>query len=134
MVTCYLGIGSNLGDRRKNISFAIKKIGALEKTKVIKASRIIETKPVGGPRKQGNFLNTVLKIRSDILPLTLHKKLQKIEKELGRTKAVRNGPRTIDLDILLYGDRIIKSKDLRVPHPKMLERGFVLRPLYELIC
>jgi 2-amino-4-hydroxy-6-hydroxymethyldihydropteridine diphosphokinase len=133
MVTCYLGIGSNLGDRRKNIKLAIKEINALKNTKVIKASRIIETLPVGGPCGQAKFLNAALKIKTDILPLSLLKKLKTIEKKLGREPSVRNGPRTIDLDILFYADRIINTKALKIPHPRVFEREFVLRPLSQVI-
>lgn len=133
MMTCYLGIGSNLGDRRKNISSAIKKIKALKDTKVIKVSRLIETEPVGGPAGQPKFLNGALKIKTNLPPLTLLKEIKKIEKELGRAKTVRYGPRVIDLDILLYADKIIKSKALTIPHPKMFIRDFVIRPLSEII-
>mgnify|MGYP001608041410 CR=1 FL=1 len=133
MVICYLGVGSNLGERQRNIRLAIKKINALEKTKVIKVSKIIETEPVGGPRGQGKFLNACLKIRTALSILTLLKKLQNIEKELGRKKTIRWGPRTIDLDILFYGDKIINRKDLKIPHSKVFEREFVIKPLLEVI-
>ena len=133
MVTCYLGIGSNLGNRRKNIKLAIQKISALKDTEVIKSSRMIETEPVGGPVGQGKFLNAALKIRTSLSPLILLKKLKSIEKQLGREKTVRNGPRTIDLDILFYGDRIINSKNLTIPHPRVFEREFVIKPLLEII-
>lgn len=130
---CYLGIGSNLGNRRRNITLAIKKINALEDTKIIKVSKLIETRPVGGPKSQPEFLNAALKIKTNIPPLTLLKRLKKIEKELGRTKTVRYGPRTIDLDILFYGDKIINRKNLKIPHPKIFEREFVIKPLLEVI-
>lgn len=133
MVTCYLGIGSNLGDRRKNINLGVRGINALKNTKVIKVSKIIETEPVGAPLKQGKFLNAALKITTDIPPVTLLKKLKAIEKKFGRTETLRNGPRTIDLDILFYGDRIINRKDLKVPHPRVFEREFVMKPLSEVI-
>jgi len=133
MAICYLGIGSNLGNRKKNINSAIKKIGALNKTKVIKLSKIIETEPVGGPGNQPKFLNAALKIRTELSPLKLLKNLKKIEKELGRTKTIRYGPRIIDLDILFYADKIINRKDLKIPHPKIFEREFVIRPLLEVI-
>lgn len=132
MVTCYIGIGSNLGNRRKNIISAVKKIEALEDTKVIKVSKLIETNPVGGPPNQGKFLNGALKIKTNFAPLSLLKKLKNIEKELGRTETVRFGPRSIDLDILLYADKIIKRKQLRVPHPRIFERDFVIQPLLEI--
>lgn len=133
MVTCYLGIGSNLGDRQKSIRLAIKKINALKGTRIIKVSKIIETEPIGGPGGQGKFLNTALKIKTDTSPFMLLKSLKNIEKELGRVKTVRYGPRVIDLDILFYGNRVIDRKDLKVPHPKIFEREFVIKPLLEII-
>jgi dihydroneopterin aldolase/2-amino-4-hydroxy-6-hydroxymethyldihydropteridine diphosphokinase len=133
MLTCYLGIGSNLGNRRKNIKEAIKKINLLKDTRIIKLSKIIETKAVGGPRNQGKFLNTALKIKTRLSPFKLLQNLKKIEIELGRIKTVRYGPRVIDLDILFYGDRVIYRKELKIPHPKLFKREFVIRPLLEII-
>jgi len=133
MVICYLGIGSNLGNRNRNIKEAIKEINLLKNTQVIKISRIIETKPVGGPPTQGNFLNAALKMQTRIPPLKLLKDLKKIEKGLGRAKTVRYGPRAIDLDILFYGDRVINTKELKIPHPRLFARDFVIKPLSEVI-
>lgn len=132
MSICYLGIGSNLGDRAKNIKLAIKKINALRGTKVIKISGIIETKPVGGPTRQPKFLNACLKIKTNFSPMRLLEKLKEIESGLGRTRSLRYGPRIIDLDILLYDDKIINSNRLKVPHLKMFERDFVIKPLLEI--
>ncbi len=133
MESCFIGIGSNLGDRRENIKIAIKEINALSNTKVIKASKLIETKPQGGPLNQNDFLNGALKINTNFSPAVLLKQLKRIERGLGRKKTVRNGPRVIDLDILLYGNKIIDTKHLVVPHPKMFERDFVIKPLSEII-
>lgn len=133
MTECYLGVGSNLGERRKNIRLAVGKIDRLKGTRVLKSSRVIETEAVGGPRGQGRFLNVCLKIRTALPAALLLKRLQAIERELGRKKTVKNGPRTIDLDILFYGDRIIHTRGLIVPHPRVFEREFVLRPLLELV-
>lgn len=133
MVICYIGIGSNLGNRRKNIISAIKKIEALEGTKVIKVSWLIETKPVGGPPNQGKFLNGALKLKTSLSPLLLLKKIKEIEREVGRTRGVRNGPRVIDLDILLYADRVINTKKLIIPHPRMFGRDFVMKPLSQIL-
>jgi len=133
MVVCYLGIGSNVGDRRKNIRLALRKINQLKRTKVIKVSEIMETEPVGGPTGQGKFLNAAVKIKTNFPPLILLKELKKIEKEIGREKTVRYGPRTIDLDILFYGDKIINRENLKIPHPRMFEREFVIKPLSEII-
>jgi dihydroneopterin aldolase/2-amino-4-hydroxy-6-hydroxymethyldihydropteridine diphosphokinase len=133
-VISYLALGSNLGDREENIKNAIQKINLLQKTKVLKQSKFIYTNPLGGPANQSKFLNAALKIRTALSPTTLLKSLKIIEKDLGREKNVRNGPRKIDLDILLYADRIIRKKDLIIPHPRMFDRDFVLKPLSEVIC
>ena len=133
MAICYLGIGSNLGNRRKNIKLAVKKIGALEDTRIIKESRLFDSSPVGGPPEQRNYLNAALKIQTKISPLNLLKKLKKIENELGRIPTVRFGPRIIDLDILLYGDRSMQTKTLTIPHPRMFSRDFVIKPLKEVL-
>lgn len=132
MFICYLGIGSNLGSRRKNIQEAIKRINSLKNTKVIKVSKIIETEALGGP-PQGKFLNAAIKVQTSFNPPTFLKQLKRIEKDLGRRKTVRFGPRTIDLDILLYGNKIINRKELKVPHPRMFEREFVMGPLRQII-
>ncbi|MBI4982899.1 MAG: 2-amino-4-hydroxy-6-hydroxymethyldihydropteridine diphosphokinase [Candidatus Omnitrophica bacterium] len=133
MLTCYLGVGSNLGDRLKNIKLSIQKIDTLKETKVIKVSRIIETKPLGGPRHQPKFLNACLRIQTSLSPKILLKKLKIIENEIGRRKTVRFGPRIIDLDILLYGDKSVRTKLLRIPHPRLFERSFVVEPLTEVL-
>jgi len=134
MAICYLGIGSNLGNRRKNIMSAIQKIGSLKATKVLRISKIIETRPVGGPAGQGKFLNAALKIQTRLTPLRLLSNLKKIEESLGRPRyALRNSPRTIDIDILFYSDKIINDKKLKVPHPRLLKRDFVITPLMEII-
>jgi len=133
MQTCFLGIGSNLGDRRKNIRLALEKISSLKNTKILKLSKIVETKPMGGPSGQGKFLNAVLKVDTKLTPLKLLKQLQKVENELGRKRTVRWGPRTIDLDILLFADKVIDRKDLKIPHPRLMERDFVLEPLLNLL-
>ena len=134
MVICYLGIGSNLGNRRKNITLAITKIKRLKDTKVIRVSKVIQTSPVGGPPGQGKFLNSALKIITGLSPVSLLNHLQKIEISLGRLKKhIYQGPRTIDLDILFYGNEVIKDKNLQIPHPRIYQRDFVMRPLLEII-
>lgn len=133
METCYLGVGANLGNRRKNILLAIEKLNRIKNTKVLKASKLIETEAVGGPKGQPKYLNGALKIRTALTPSVLLKALKKIEKEIGRTPSVRWGPRLIDLDILLYGDKLIRTKYLEVPHPYMFKRDFVLEPLRQII-
>lgn len=133
MNICYLSIGSNLGGRRENIKTAIEEINLLKNTKVIKASKLIQSKPQGGPLNQNDFLNGALKINTELSPAVLLKQLKKIERGLGRKRTVCNGPRIIDLDILLYGNKIIDTKRLIIPHPRMFERDFVLNPLAEII-
>lgn len=133
MAICYIGVGSNLGRRRKNIREALEKINLLKGTKIIKTSKLIETNPVGGPVGQPKFLNAALKISTNLSPLNLLKKLKTIEKELGRKKTVRWGPREIDLDILFYGDKVINRKELQIPHPRLFEREFVIKPLLEVL-
>ncbi len=130
MSIVYLGIGSNLGDRRDNIEKAIAFLKK-EKMKVLKLATLIETEPVGGP-KQGKFLNSVVKIQTELEPQKLLKVLKSIENQMGRVKTVQDGPRPIDLDILLYDNLKLNTPSLTIPHPRMLERDFVLIPLKEI--
>jgi len=132
MVTCYIGLGSNMGNRKQNIKMAIDKINLIKKTRVTKISSIIQTLPVGGP-KQNKFLNAAAEIKTALSARILLYNLQRIEKELGRVRNIKNGPRTIDLDILIFGDKKINACNLVIPHPRMQERGFVLKPLSEII-
>jgi len=132
MVVCYLGVGSNLGNRRENVQKALDYLTRTKGIKIEKSSRIYETKPMGGPL-QGKFLNAAIKIRTSLKPQLLLETLKKIEKDLGRKPTVRFGPRAIDLDILLYGNQTIKTKNLIIPHPRMFRRQFVLKPLREII-
>jgi 2-amino-4-hydroxy-6-hydroxymethyldihydropteridine diphosphokinase len=131
MKEVFIGIGSNLGDREKNIKEAIKFLENNERIKVEKISSLIETEPQGGP-PQPDYLNGVIKIKTDLSAQDLLCYLQEIERKLGRVRTVKNGPRIIDLDILLYGKEKIDEDNLKVPHPKMFERDFVLRPLFEI--
>lgn len=128
---CYIGVGSNLGDRNKNIEEAMKKLDDTGGVKVKRVSNIYETEPVGGP-EQGKYLNGVIEIETTFKPKKLLYSLQNIENQLGRVRTVKNGPRTIDLDILLYGDKKIDEQGLKIPHPRMNEREFVMKPLREL--
>jgi 2-amino-4-hydroxy-6-hydroxymethyldihydropteridine diphosphokinase len=130
---CYIGIGSNLGNRIKNLKVAINKISKLKGVKVIKISKFIETIPIGGPRNQPKFINAAIKIITTLSPLTLLTHLKKIEKQLGRKKTVINGPRIIDLDILLYSDKTINTKRLKVPHPRLFKRDFAMKPLAQIL-
>jgi len=130
MSKVYLALGSNLGNRLQYIHKAIE---ALEEygLEVLNVSTIIETDPVGGA-PQGKFLNAVLKASTAHCPEELHVITQGIEQKLGRVKKYINGPRVIDIDILLYDDIKLVTRKLLIPHPRMLERSFVMRPLEEI--
>jgi 2-amino-4-hydroxy-6-hydroxymethyldihydropteridine diphosphokinase len=123
----YVGLGSNLGDREALIRRAAEAIGA------VRLSTIRETEP-WGLDEQPRYLNAVAELETSLSPRRLLDRLLAVERELGRERAgPRWGPRTIDLDLLLYGDEAIDEPGLRVPHPYLLERRFVLEPLAELI-
>jgi 2-amino-4-hydroxy-6-hydroxymethyldihydropteridine diphosphokinase len=130
MAVVYLGLGSNLGNRKNNIQKALKHLRA-NKILIKKLSRIIETDPVGGP-PQGKFLNGVAKAATDLSPGKLLATLKKIEKVIGRKKGPKYGPRVIDIDILLYDTKKIRKPDLIIPHPQMFKRDFVMRPLQQI--
>lgn len=127
----YIGIGSNLGDRGELIDQAVQAMQNIELTEVVKVSSIIETKPVGGP-EQDDYLNAVALLETELSPDDLLVALQSIEHELGRVREVRWGPRTIDLDILSFGQNISDDPTLTIPHPRIQERFFVLAPLAEI--
>ena len=131
MPLTFIAAGSNLGDRENNLDEARRKIVKGLCLKEIKASKIYETEPVGGP-PQGKFLNAVWQFETDLPARTVLEGLLKIEKEMGRVRREANGPRTIDLDILFYGNKIIHERGLDVPHPRLHERLFVLDPLAEI--
>jgi len=131
MTVCYIGIGSNLGDRRAYIDMAIEALGAADGIKVRRTSSIYQTDPVGGI-EQGKFLNGVIEVETALDPYGLLKTLGGIEAKLGRVRGLKNGPRVIDLDILYFGRERIDSADLVIPHPRINEREFVLKGLREL--
>lgn len=128
----YLSLGSNMGDRENYLIEAVERISQMPLTRVRNVSKIYETKPVGY-FNQSDFLNQVILIETGLLPLELLDRLQYIEIRLGRKRDLRWGPRTIDIDILLFGNMDIKSPRLTIPHPRMFERGFVLVPLRDII-
>jgi len=130
--TVYIGFGSNLGDRRANITKAVELVKLIKGIRLKKLSSIYETDPVGGP-PQAKYLNGVFSVDTKIGPIKLLYELQNIEKRLGRKRKAKNSPRTIDLDILLFGDRKMNTKNLKIPHPRMHKREFVLRGLRELL-
>jgi 2-amino-4-hydroxy-6-hydroxymethyldihydropteridine diphosphokinase len=125
----FIALGSNLGDRCKNLARAIAAMS--EHIEISRRSDIYETPP-WGIADQPRFLNQVIQGTTSLTPHQLLNFLKKIEKKLGRVRTVRNGPRVIDLDILLYGKLILDSKRLQIPHPRMHERAFVLVPLADL--
>lgn len=134
MARVFIGIGSNLGDRQAHMELARQQLAQLPDTQLIAFSTIIETQPVSHI-PQGKYLNAAAELRTSLSPLELHKALVHIESLAGRpslSTRLKWGPRTLDLDILLYDDRIISSGPLMVPHPLMHERQFVLKPLAEL--
>ncbi len=130
----YIALGSNVGDRRATLERAVEMLAARDDLRVEAVSAMIETQPVGGPRGQGHYLNAAAEIATDLAPGELLAALQAVESALGRDRAgeQRWGPRTCDLDILLMGDVVIDSPELTVPHPRMHQRLFVLRPLAEI--
>jgi len=130
MKTAYLGLGSNVGNREQHLENALSKLAASD-LRVTRVSSVYETEPVGFIA-QRSFLNLVAEIETGLFPLQLLGRIAKIEQALGRVRTVPNGPRTIDLDILLYGRAVIHSARLELPHPRMAERRFVLAPLAEL--
>lgn len=133
MKTCYIGLGSNLGDRRKNIEKALELIQAIPSVKIVKSSSLYENQPQGCPPGSPDFLNSAVKIKTSLPAPEFLKRLHNIENMLGRKRAgQRNAPRSIDLDILFYGRQRINQPRLKVPHPRLKERTFVLKPLKEI--
>lgn len=129
--TAYIGIGSNMGNKRQNIESALNIINNCQDTCVTKISKYYETKPVGY-LDQDDFLNCVIEINTVETPEELMRFLLKIEKKLKRERKIEWGPRTIDLDILLYDDIVSSQKEVIIPHPRMHERMFVLEPLCDI--
>jgi len=130
----YVGLGSNLGDRAATLRAALERIDELPGTRVEQASSLYETAPVGGPAGQGPYFNAAARIATRLTPEALLDGLLAIERSLGRTRgAERDAPRTIDLDLLLHGDAVVRrGESLVVPHPRLAERAFVLAPLAEI--
>lgn len=132
MSRAFVAFGTNLDNREKNIADAIEALGLVPMTSVKKVSKIYETEP-WGYAEQDNFLNGVLELETSLSPYALLGALLGIEAAMGRHRTIKNGPRIIDLDLLLYDDEKINSKELVLPHPRMLERAFVLKPLTDLL-
>jgi 2-amino-4-hydroxy-6-hydroxymethyldihydropteridine diphosphokinase len=130
--TVFLALGTNLGDREANLTAAVAALSSRADIVFAGESPRVATKPVGGPAGQGDYLNSACRIETALPPLELLRVTQGIERVLGRRREeepVRWGPRIIDIDILLYGARIVREPGLAVPHPRLAERHFVLAPL-----
>lgn len=127
----YLSLGSNLGERIKNIKDAIKALNNAYETKVVASSSFYETEPVG-ITDQPIFINAAVRIKTSLNPKRLLAEVKEIEINLGRVETYRWGPRIIDIDILIYDDIIIWEKELQIPHPEMNNRAFILIPLAEI--
>lgn len=127
---CHIGIGSNLGDARANVEHAIERIGRIRESRITAQSSLFRTAPVdaGGD----DYVNAVVRLDTRLEPGEMLQELQTIEQNFGRERPFRNAPRTLDLDLLLYGQQIISTDTLIVPHPRMTQRAFVLIPLLQI--
>jgi 2-amino-4-hydroxy-6-hydroxymethyldihydropteridine diphosphokinase len=134
METAYIALGANTGDRRANIAAALEALRATQGIELVRVSSLLENPAVGGPVGSPDFLNAAAEIRTTLQPHALLERLLEIERTLGRRR--RRGqkwePRPIDLDLLLFGQQIIDADNLKIPHPLMHERDFVLRPLSQI--
>ncbi len=128
MSRAYIALGSNMGNRPAHLQSAVDGLGAALSVEVVAISRVYETAPVGGP-PQGAYLNAVVAIVTELDPYALLALAQRTERAAQRVRAERWGPRTLDVDVLMYDDVRLADPDLTLPHPRMWERGFVLAPL-----
>jgi 2-amino-4-hydroxy-6-hydroxymethyldihydropteridine diphosphokinase len=131
MVVAYIGLGANLGDKRGNIRRALELLAGKQGIKVAEVSRLYRTAPQG-IRDQPEFVNGAARMQTVLGPEQLLCELKQVERQLGRVSGLRNGPRVIDLDILLYSRLVMESRRLVIPHPRLALREFVLRPLAEI--
>src|SRR5690348_9854937 len=131
-ITAYIAIGANLGDRDKTMHSAVEMLRETNGVLVTRVSNFIENPAVGGPKDSPPFLNGVLQVETTLPPEALLDRLLEMEKKLGRVRREKWEPRAIDLDVVLYGDQIVKTDRLTIPHPLMHGRDFVLRPLIEI--
>ena len=127
----YVGLGSNLGDRAAHLLLGLSALSRLPETRLLRLSPVYETDPVGPP--QPPYLNMVAELETELSPKGLLAEMLRVEKALGRERRERWGPRTLDLDLLLYGDLVLEEEGLSVPHPRLHERAFVLVPLLDLL-
>ena len=130
-ITAYIGIGSNLGTPEENCTKAIEKISSTKDIKIISKSSFYQTEPIGGVQ-QDWFVNSAIKIKTNLSPTHLLSALLNIESAMGRTREEKWGPRLIDLDLLFYGNLILGKKGLTLPHPEIQKRKFVLIPMSEI--
>jgi 2-amino-4-hydroxy-6-hydroxymethyldihydropteridine diphosphokinase len=130
-VKTYIGLGSNLGEREAQIRLALDDLARLPGSRLVRASSLYDSEPVGDV-EQPKFLNAVAELETELTARQLLWNLLLIERRLGRTRTRRWGPRTIDLDLLLYGQVVVDEPDLQIPHPELTRRSFVLVPLVEL--
>ena len=131
MTIAFIGLGSNMNSPRQQITTAIQSLGEIQSTQMISASSLYESKPVG-PQDQGDYINAVMKLETDLVAIALLDSLQAIENDHGRERKQHWGPRTLDLDILLFGDQVIHNGRLTIPHAEICNRPFVLVPLAEI--
>jgi len=131
MTVAFIGIGSNLQDPARQVEQAVVELDALPHSRVVKRSSLYRSAPIGYAA-QPDFVNAVAQLETGMPAERLLDELQAIESRHGRERAFANAPRTLDLDVLLYGNLVMKTKDLQIPHPRMHERAFVLRPLLEI--
>lgn len=129
-VTAYVGLGANLGDARGTVQRAIVALGSIESTRLIAQSSLFRTAPIDATGD--DYVNAVVQLETTLDAVTLFGHLQRIEQVFGRERPFANAPRTLDLDLLLFGQQRINSADLTVPHPRVTERAFTLIPLLQL--
>jgi len=132
MSQALLGLGANLGDRSRQLQLALAELNALADVQVDRVSRFLETQPVGGPNAQPDYLNAAATLTVSTTPQLLWESLASIEAKLGRTRVTRWGARSIDLDLLLFDDLIVETRELTIPHPRLALRRFVLEPAAEI--
>jgi 2-amino-4-hydroxy-6-hydroxymethyldihydropteridine diphosphokinase len=135
MSTAAIALGANIGQRRQNIESALRALAAVPGVRLVKTSTLLENPSVGGPAGAPDFLNAAAQIQTTLTPDQLLERLLEIERQLGRSRGPheqKNDPRPIDLDLLLYDDRIVQTSRLVLPHPRMHQRRFVLAPLAEI--
>jgi 2-amino-4-hydroxy-6-hydroxymethyldihydropteridine diphosphokinase len=132
MVIAYIALGANLGDRERNIATALEKLEQTPEVTVTKVSALMENPAMGGPADSPPFLNAAAELVTSLAPRALLDRMLEIERELGRVRREKWGPRPIDLDLLLYGDQVLEKAGLSLPHPLMHQRKFVLEPLAQI--